>query len=131
MRLLRHQRAACRLDALAPTIAIYTNNKPTKQVEKPSDITAADKLIFPGVGSFGQAIDILKERDYVKPLQDYVAVRCCGRERAVLPPPPPPPPLCRCPCSLSPTETHLNHTLTQSHKTTNPNSPASPFSASA
>ena len=44
-------------------------------MEKPSDITAADKLIFPGVGSFGQAIDILKERDYVKPLQDYVAVR--------------------------------------------------------
>jgi hypothetical protein len=45
------------------------------QVEKPSDIAAASKLIFPGVGSFGQAMRILKERDLVNPLVDYIQVR--------------------------------------------------------
>lgn len=44
------------------------------QVEKPSDITAADKLIFPGVGSFGQAIEVLQKKDYTKPLVDYIQV---------------------------------------------------------
>ncbi|KAF6260117.1 hypothetical protein COO60DRAFT_1294530 [Scenedesmus sp. NREL 46B-D3] len=43
-----------------------------KDVSKPSDITAADKLIFPGVGTFGQAMDVLQQRDYVKPLMDYI-----------------------------------------------------------
>lgn len=43
-------------------------------MEKPSDITAADKLIFPGVGSFGQAIKVLQERDYSKPLVEYIQV---------------------------------------------------------
>lgn len=43
-----------------------------KDVEKPSDIATAQKLIFPGVGSFGQAMSILKKRDYVKPLVDYI-----------------------------------------------------------
>jgi glutamine amidotransferase/cyclase len=45
------------------------------QVEKPSDITAADKLIFPGVGSFGQAIEVLQKREYTKPLVEYIEVR--------------------------------------------------------
>jgi hypothetical protein len=45
------------------------------QVEKPSDITAADKLIFPGVGSFGQAVEVLQQRDYAKPLVEYIQVR--------------------------------------------------------
>jgi imidazoleglycerol phosphate synthase glutamine amidotransferase subunit HisH len=45
------------------------------QVSKPSDITSADKLIFPGVGTFGQAMDVLQQRDYVKPLVDYIQVR--------------------------------------------------------
>jgi len=44
------------------------------QVEKPSDITAADKLIFPGVGSFGQAMEVLQKREYIKPLVDYIQV---------------------------------------------------------
>lgn len=43
-----------------------------KDVEKPSDITAADKLIFPGVGSFGQAMEVLQKREYIKPLVDYI-----------------------------------------------------------
>jgi glutamine amidotransferase/cyclase len=48
---------------------------PLLQVEKPSDITAAGKLIFPGVGSFGQAMDVLKKRDYIQPLIDYIQAR--------------------------------------------------------
>lgn len=47
----------------------------TKQVEKPSDIAAADKLVFPGVGSYGQAMTILRQRGYVQPLVDYIHVR--------------------------------------------------------
>jgi glutamine amidotransferase/cyclase len=43
-----------------------------KDVEKPSDITAADRLIFPGVGAFGQAMKILKERGYTEALTDYI-----------------------------------------------------------
>lgn len=48
------------------------------QVEKPSDIAAADKLIFPGVGSFGQAMDVLQKKQYIQPLLDYIHVsNCC------------------------------------------------------
>jgi len=43
-------------------------------VEKPSDITSAGKLIFPGVGSFGQAMRILKQKELVEPLKEYVNV---------------------------------------------------------
>jgi glutamine amidotransferase/cyclase len=50
------------------------------QVEKPADIAAADRLIFPGVGSFGQAMTILKQRDLVQPLVEYIQVRgACSR----------------------------------------------------
>lgn len=45
------------------------------QVEKPSDIAAADKLIFPGVGTFGQAMDVLKGKGYIQPLVDHIQVR--------------------------------------------------------
>lgn len=45
------------------------------KVEKPSDIASAEKLIFPGVGSFGQAMRILKQKEMVEPLKDYVDVR--------------------------------------------------------
>lgn len=41
---------------------------------KPSDLLEADKLIFPGVGSFGQAMKILTARGLVGPLKDYIAV---------------------------------------------------------
>jgi imidazoleglycerol phosphate synthase glutamine amidotransferase subunit HisH len=49
------------------------------QVEKPSDITSAEKLIFPGVGSFGQAMEVLQKRDYIKPLLEYIQVNCRGQ----------------------------------------------------
>ncbi len=43
-----------------------------KDVTAPADILAAEKLIFPGVGSFGNAIDILKGRGYFEPLRRYL-----------------------------------------------------------
>lgn len=46
------------------------------QVEKPSDLASAGKLVFPGVGSFGQAMRILKQKDLVEPLKEYINVSC-------------------------------------------------------
>ncbi len=39
-----------------------------QDVKKPADILTADKLIFPGVGSFGLVMDRLGEKGYVEPL---------------------------------------------------------------
>lgn len=44
------------------------------QVETAADIAAADKLVFPGVGAFGRAMEILEARGYTQALKDYVAV---------------------------------------------------------
>ena len=41
-------------------------------VAAPGDILAADKLIFPGVGSFGSAMARLKEYGYIEPLLEYL-----------------------------------------------------------
>lgn len=38
-------------------------------VEHPDDILTAEKLIFPGVGSFGLVMDRLREAGYIEPLQ--------------------------------------------------------------
>jgi imidazole glycerol phosphate synthase glutamine amidotransferase subunit len=38
-------------------------------VKQPEDILTAEKLIFPGVGSFGLVMDRLKESGYIEPLQ--------------------------------------------------------------
>ncbi|KAL6756741.1 hypothetical protein V8C86DRAFT_2643894 [Haematococcus lacustris] len=43
-----------------------------KDVESASDLSAAEKLIFPGVGSFGHAADILKKRGLTLPLKEYI-----------------------------------------------------------
>lgn len=43
-----------------------------KDVEKPEDILKADKLIFPGVGSFGSAMKRLEKEGYVEPLKEYI-----------------------------------------------------------
>ncbi len=39
-----------------------------KDVETPDDIISADKLIFPGVGSFGLVMNRLRAKGYVEPL---------------------------------------------------------------
>ncbi len=44
-----------------------------KMVSSPADILHADRLIFPGVGSFGSMMGILKERNYIEPLREYLA----------------------------------------------------------
>ena len=41
-------------------------------VKTGEDITHAEKLVFPGVGSFGSMMQILKEKKYVDPLKTYL-----------------------------------------------------------
>ncbi|MCP4196446.1 MAG: imidazole glycerol phosphate synthase subunit HisF [Proteobacteria bacterium] len=43
-----------------------------KLVGAPEDITNAEKLVFPGVGSFGNMMKILGEKKYLAPLKEYV-----------------------------------------------------------
>ena len=43
-----------------------------RDVSKPEDILSAERLIFPGVGAYGSAMQILKERGLVEPLKEYV-----------------------------------------------------------
>eukprot|EP00887_Chlorella_sp_A99_P005762 scaffold1.g5762.t1 len=43
-----------------------------RDVESAADIANAGRLIFPGVGAFGQAMDILQKRGYVNALRDYI-----------------------------------------------------------
>ena len=45
---------------------------PPLQVEKPSDILAAEKLLFPGVGAYEQAMGALKDRGYIDAVREYV-----------------------------------------------------------
>lgn len=45
------------------------------QVQHVDDISAASRLIFPGVGAYGQAMDRLKHLGYVEALKDYIQVR--------------------------------------------------------
>lgn len=41
-------------------------------VEKPEDILSASRLVFPGVGAFGSAVEALKRLEYFEPLQRYL-----------------------------------------------------------
>ncbi len=43
-----------------------------RDVYSPDDIQNADKIIFPGVGSFGSAMEILYDKGYVDALRKYV-----------------------------------------------------------
>ncbi|KAG9304268.1 hypothetical protein G9A89_019830 [Geosiphon pyriformis] len=43
-----------------------------KWVNQPSDVLIADKLIFPGVGAFGNAMQSLVSKKYVEPLKQYI-----------------------------------------------------------
>jgi glutamine amidotransferase/cyclase len=42
-------------------------------IVSPADILSADKLIFPGVGSFGFCMERLREGGFVEPLKKYIA----------------------------------------------------------
>ncbi len=41
-------------------------------IERPEQIAEAERLIFPGVGSFGSAMERLRERGFFEPLQEYL-----------------------------------------------------------
>ena len=43
-----------------------------KDVSTAADLASATKLVFPGVGAYGSAMEILKQRGLVEPLRDYV-----------------------------------------------------------
>eukprot|EP00241_Pyramimonas_parkeae_P001317 CAMPEP_0114252340 /NCGR_PEP_ID=MMETSP0058-20121206/15780_1 /TAXON_ID=36894 /ORGANISM="Pyramimonas parkeae, CCMP726" /LENGTH=550 /DNA_ID=CAMNT_0001366259 /DNA_START=264 /DNA_END=1916 /DNA_ORIENTATION=+ len=43
-----------------------------REVTSPEDLTSADRLVFPGVGSFGAAMEILHARGFVEPLREYL-----------------------------------------------------------
>ena len=44
-----------------------------KVITSPEEITSADRLVFPGVGSFGAMMNILHEKGYAEPLKKYLA----------------------------------------------------------
>ncbi len=43
-----------------------------KDVKNPADIIKAEKLVFPGVGNFGNAMERLRRDNYFQPLIDYI-----------------------------------------------------------
>eukprot|EP00899_Mesostigma_viride_P013191 jgi/Mesvir1/21873/Mv04248-RA.1 len=43
-----------------------------KQVQHPSEILKADRLLFPGVGSFGAAMKQIHGKGYAEPLREYI-----------------------------------------------------------
>ncbi|KAE8230469.1 hypothetical protein CF326_g4530 [Tilletia indica] len=42
-------------------------------VKTPEDLLKADKLLFPGVGAFGTALESLRRQGYAEPLKQYIA----------------------------------------------------------
>ena len=51
------------VEKLGETVRVATSGR---------DIVSAEKLIFPGVGSFGSMMRMLKKRDFLAPLTDYL-----------------------------------------------------------
>ena len=52
--------------------AIESLGESVKIVSDNSDIISAEKLVFPGVGSFGSMMRILNQKNYVDTLKDYL-----------------------------------------------------------
>ncbi len=52
--------------------AIESLGQTVKIVAKGEDILAAEKLVFPGVGAFGNMMHILRNKNYVEPLTAYL-----------------------------------------------------------
>ncbi len=53
--------------------AIHALGFSLTEIERPSDILKAERLIFPGVGAFGAAMERLERLGYVEPLREYLA----------------------------------------------------------
>jgi glutamine amidotransferase/cyclase len=41
-------------------------------VQRPEDILSAEKLVFPGVGAFGNMMQVLNRENYILPLTEYI-----------------------------------------------------------
>ena len=54
------------------TNAIESLGETVKVVASSEDILAAEKLVFPGVGAFGNMMHILQEKKFVEPLKAYL-----------------------------------------------------------
>jgi glutamine amidotransferase/cyclase len=52
--------------------ALETLGEQVRIVHTPQDILEAEKLVFPGVGAFGQMMDILNAKGLTEPLTDYL-----------------------------------------------------------
>lgn len=52
--------------------AVHKLGYTTKPVTVPADIAQAELLIFPGVGAFGPAMEVLEARGYAEPLREYI-----------------------------------------------------------
>lgn len=64
-----------RTESLLMPICICTSDKHLLlQVSNPKDIMGAEKLIFPGVGAFEQAMGVLRSKEYTEPLKEYIQV---------------------------------------------------------
>lgn len=73
-----HHRTVSLLDYGAGNVrsvrnAILRNGWDIVDITEPSQIETATIIIFPGVGSFGNAMSILHQRGYVEPLQRYLS----------------------------------------------------------
>ncbi|SMC22557.1 glutamine amidotransferase / cyclase [Desulfacinum hydrothermale DSM 13146] len=52
--------------------AIRSLGRDVRFVERPEDIVQAERLVFPGVGAFGEMMRVLRHRGYVDPLLAYL-----------------------------------------------------------
>jgi hypothetical protein len=92
-RALRPRSAGRIAIAIAAGPASATRPRARPQVDTVADIAKADKLVFPGVGSFGQAMTALRGMGYIDALKDYIRVsarlcsRCLSRDAAQRHPP--------------------------------------------
>jgi glutamine amidotransferase/cyclase len=53
--------------------AILANGYEVEDITEPSQIGEAKVLVFPGVGSYGTAMKVLKEKGYDEPLREYLS----------------------------------------------------------
>ena len=59
--------------------AIESLGETVKVVTTGADILSAAKLVFPGVGAFGNMMSILHEKKYIEPLLTYLQSDQIGR----------------------------------------------------
>jgi glutamine amidotransferase/cyclase len=55
--------------------AIMANGYEVEDITEPSQIAQAKVIVFPGVGSYGSAMKVLKEKGYDEPLREYLSKR--------------------------------------------------------